>query len=225
MSIQAQITLRTRKLGVLIRDARAAARMTIKECATAIGITPGILRAWEEGRRAPSLPELEVLSYYLDLPILHFWRKDAVSDDPTPTEMLNLPALADVRQRMIGVLLRQEREKASLSLRALAEQSRISVSRLRAFELGDRPVPVPELEVLVDLLGGQVETFFDTTGPIGQWMLRQNAVQDFLQLPPEYQDFVCKPVNLPYLELALKLSSMSVDKLRSVAEGLLDITL
>ena len=36
--------------------------------------------------------------------------------------------------------------------------------------------------------------------------------------------FVCKPVNRPYLELAMKLSGMSTDKLRSVAEDLLDIT-
>jgi hypothetical protein len=32
------------------------------------------------------------------------------------------------------------------------------------------------------------------------------------------------PVNRPYLELAMKLSSMSRDKLRAVAEDLLDIT-
>ena len=53
----------------------------------------------------------------------------------------------------------------------------------------------------------------------------QKSVQQFLELPKELQDFVCQPVNRPYLELAVKLSSMSTDKLRSVAEGLLDITL
>jgi len=37
--------------------------------------------------------------------------------------------------------------------------------------------------------------------------------------------FVLKPINLPYLELAKRLSEMSVDKLRDVAEGLLEITL
>jgi len=53
----------------------------------------------------------------------------------------------------------------------------------------------------------------------------QKGIQQFLELPHELQDFVCQPVNRPYLELALKLSSMPTDKLRSVAEGLLDITL
>jgi hypothetical protein len=46
-----------------------------------------------------------------------------------------------------------------------------------------------------------------------------------LDLPPELQAFVSQAVNRPYLELAVKLSSMSSEKLRSVAEGLLDITL
>jgi hypothetical protein len=55
-------------------------------------------------------------------------------------------------------------------------------------------------------------------------MTQQEEIRDFLQLPDEIQAFVCKPVNRPYLELALKLSNMSTDKLRSVAEGLLDIT-
>jgi transcriptional regulator with XRE-family HTH domain len=92
MSIQAQVNLRSRKLGVLIRDARVAARKTIPECAHILGVTPGIFRAWEEGRRSPSLPELEVLSYALNLPLSRFWSKEATSDDLPPTESLNLPA-------------------------------------------------------------------------------------------------------------------------------------
>ena len=225
MSIQTQVTIRSRKLGVLIRDARLAARKGIPECAKTVGVTRGILRAWEEGRRAPSLPELEVLAFALDLPLRHFWSKEVVSDDASPTEALNLPALISIRQRLIGARLRQEREKTNISLRDLAEQSGLSTSRLKSYELGERPIPLPELEGLVALLGSQVEVMFDQSGPIGKWMTQQKAIQDFLQLPPELQGFVCKPINRPYLELALKLSSMSTDKLRSVAENLLDITL
>ena len=225
MSIQIQVALRSRKLGVLIRDARLVARMTTQECARPIGVTAGIFRAWEEGRRSPSLPELEVLSYALHLPLHRFWSKDATSDDAPPTETLNLPAFIGLRQRLIGALLRQVREKASISPRALSELSGITTARLKAYELGERPIPLPELEGLTALLGGQVETLFDQTGPIGLWMVQQKAVQNFLLLPPDLQNFVCMPINRPYLELAMKLSGMSTDKLRSVAEDILDITL
>ncbi len=224
MDTRSQTTLRTKKLGVLIRDARLASRRDVDECAKAIGVTKGIFRAYEEGRRAPSLPEIETLVYYLKLPIHHFWGQSSISDAP-PTEPLDLPRLVEVRQRIIGALLRQQRDNASLSIKSLTQETGIPGARIKSYELGERPIPLPELEVLATALGSRVETFFDESGPIGQWMNDQKGIQQFLELPKELQDFVCQPVNRPYLELAIKLSSMSTDKLRSVAEGLLDITL
>lgn len=225
MDKKTQITIRTKKLGVLIRDARTAARRSVKECADAIGTKPGIFRAYEEGRRGPSLPELETLVYYLDLPLDHFWSREIKSNAPLPIETLDLSKLTAVRQRKIGAMLRQERMNASISIRGLAEETGISGARIKAYELGERPIPLPELEVLVSSLGGRVESFFDRSGPIGQWLTNEEAIQNFLELPETLRQFVALPVNRPYLELAMKLSSMSKDKLRSVAEDLLDITL
>jgi len=225
MDKKTQITIRSKKLGVLIRDARMAARRSITECAEAIGLKSGAFRAYEEGRKSPSLPELETLVYYLDLPIDHFWSNETKSGLPLPVETLDLPKLLAVRQRKIGALLRQERMNASISIRNLAHETGISGARIKAYELGERPIPLPELEVLVTTLGGRVESFFDRSGPIGQWMTNEEAIQSFLELSDELREFVAKPVNRPYLELAMKLSDMSRDKLRSVAEDLLDITL
>ncbi len=225
MSIQAQIALRTRKLGVLIRDARLASRKSLPETAQAIGIPPADLRAYEESRKAPSLPELEVLAYYLDLPIQHFWSSEALSDDAARTEPLDLNRLANLRHRIIGVLLRQKRQQTSISLKALAHETGIPLSRLTDYETGERPIPLPELEAILTVIGGRVESFFDQNGPIGKWMNDQEAIREFIDLPPELRAFVCLPVNRPYLELARHLSGLSTEKLRSVAEGLLDITL
>lgn len=223
--MQAQITIRAKKLGLLIRDARTAMRRTAKECAEAIGVTTGIFKAYEEGRKAPSLPELESLVYFLKIPIDHFWGNDSISDEIESGPDLDLPRLIGLRNRMIGAFLRQGRMDASLSMKAVAEQIGISTSRLKAYELGERPISLPELEALLRILGGQIESFFDQGGPIGQWIKQQKSTQQFRQMPVELQEFVCQPINKPYLELARKLSEMSTDKLRSVAENLLDITL
>ena len=225
MDTKSQITIRTKKLGVLIRDARRAARRSMQECAEAIGIRKSIFRAYEEGLRSPSLPELEMLVYYLDLPIDHFWNSQAISESASRNESLDLPRLLAVRQRKIGALLRKERLKSSTSIRNLASETGIASSRIKAYELGERPIPVPELEVLIRALGGRIESFFDRHGPVGQWMISEEAVQEFLEMPIELREFVAMPVNRPYLQLAMKLSNMSRDKLRSVAEDLLDITL
>jgi len=224
MDTRSQIIIRTKKLGVLLRDARLASRKTLQECAETVGVTKGIFKSYEEGRRSPSLPELEVLIYYLKLPIHHFWGNEAISDDASPTAPLDLPRLLLLRQRMIGALLRQEREKANMSVRALAHETGITGARLKAFELGERPIPVPDLEVLLGVLNSRVEELFDKSGPVGQWMTEQRAILDFLKLPSDLRTFASQPVNIPYLELARKLSSLSTDRLRSVAEGLLDIT-
>ena len=225
MDIKSQITIRTKKLGLLIRDARLTARRSLPECADAIGIKKGLFRAYEEGRKSPSLPELETLVYFLDLPMDHFWGREVRSESVQPHEKLDLQKLLPVRQRKIGALLRQERMNASISIRNLAQETGISSARIKAYELGERPIPLPELEVLVKTLGGRIESFFDRSGPIGQWMINEEATQNFLDLPLEMRQFIALPVNRPYLELAMKLSGMSRDKLRSVAEDLLDITL
>src|SRR5512135_2002703 len=116
MTITSQIAIRSKTLGLLIRDARTTARRSITECAQAIGVKSGQFRAYEEGRRAPSLPELEILVYFLDLPINHFWSKEIRSDKPMPHESLDLTRLVAVRQRKIGALLRQERMNGSISI-------------------------------------------------------------------------------------------------------------
>ena len=84
---------------------------------------------------------------------------------------------------------------------------------------------MPDLEMLSDKLHQSIKYFEDQHGPVGMWSAQQRAMEDFKELPPEMQIFVSKPINRPYLELAQRLSEMSVEKLRAVAEGLLEITL
>jgi transcriptional regulator with XRE-family HTH domain len=221
----AQYTIRAKKLGLFIRDARALARRSVKECADALGVSVVQLRAYEEGRRAPSLPELETLVFYLKIPINQFLSNEIISDAPEIPETVDTEKLLSLRQRMIGALLRQERNKINMSTRHISKETGIAGSRLNAYELGERAIPLPELEAIIHVMGIRIDVFFDKNGPVGQWMTSQRATQKFLELSEEMQDFVCQPVNRPYIELAMKLSSMSREKLRAVAEGLLDITL
>jgi transcriptional regulator with XRE-family HTH domain len=225
MDTKSQFTIRSKKLGILIRDARLAARRSVEECAEAMGIRKILFCAYEEGIRAPSLPELETLVYFLDLPMDHFWGKQVKSEQIAQHKNLDLQRLVALRQRKIGALLRQERMNASISIRNLEHATNIPGERIEDYELGERPIPLPELELLVKTLGGRIESFFDRSGPIGQWMMNEEAVQQFLEMPMELRQFVTLAVNRPYLELARKLSNMSRDKLRAVAEDLLEITL
>ncbi|MFN2150481.1 MAG: hypothetical protein ACK2T5_02715 [Anaerolineales bacterium] len=130
-----------------------------------------------------------------------------------------------LRHRIIGVLLRKGRSDADISLEELAKYTEIDVERLKTYETGALPVPLPELEVITVALNLSMRDFQDRSGPVGKWAMQKKSIEGFLALPSEMQQFVSKPVNLPYLELAQRLSEMSVDRLRNVAEGLLEITL
>jgi len=220
------LRIRAKKLGVLIRDARLAAGKKMKECAEAIGVTSARIGTFERGTKSPSLPELEVLAFFLDIPMEHFWGQVSLSnDDEERVETSKMNRLIPLRQRIIGTLLRKTRLEAEMSPKEIAEATGISSRRLKSYELGERPISLPELEVISGVLNLPIAHFCDQSGPVGQWNSQQQAIQRFLTLPPDLQEFVSMPVNIPYLELSQRLSSMSVEKLRSVAEGLLDITL
>jgi len=96
---------------------------------------------------------------------------------------------------------------------------------LNAYELGEDAVPLPELEILAKAFNSSIREFQDKSGPVGTWFSKQRILSDFQELPSELQNFASKPVNQPYLEVAKRLSEMQVEKLRSVAEVLLEITL
>ena len=211
-------------IGTLIQEARIQANHSIEECAEAVGVSADQFEAYELGEQPISLPELEAVAFYLDKPIEHFWARETALLGNNHRAISNLDQLMPLRHRMIGAIIRQARLEAGLSLEALAARTEIDNARLEAFELGDEPVPVPELEALSGVLGRSIREFQDQYGPVGVWNAQQRAIQNFLTMPLELQLFIAKPVNRPYLELAVRLSDMSVDKLRAVAEGLLEIT-
>lgn len=189
-----------------------------------IGVSPDQYEAYELGEGMISLPELELISYFLEAPLDHFWEKEPTIATDYPKQFSNREQLLRLRNRMIGAMLRQARLEANLSVEDLAQQTDLAVERLQAFEMGMEPVPLAELEALCGLLNRSIREFQDEHGPVGEWNARQRALRDFMNLPLELQIFVSKPINRPYLELALRLNDMSVEKLRGVAEGLLEIT-
>jgi transcriptional regulator with XRE-family HTH domain len=218
-------TLRTKKLGILLRDARLASGKNLGDTAQVIGVSPAELEAYELGEKAPSLPEIELLAYYLKVPLSHFWGNTAISESGAAKINVQPQKLLEIRNKVIGALLRQAREGAGLSLEDASELAELSPQQLEMYELGHDSIPLPLLETLGNALNRPIYEFQDKHGSAGIRASQERVIDDFLDLSPELQAFVSKPINRPYLELAQRLSEMSVDKLRSVGEGILEITL
>jgi transcriptional regulator with XRE-family HTH domain len=221
--VEETLALRNRILGLLLRNARERAERTKRECAAALGVSTGTITAYEEGRKPISLPELEVLSYVLDTPVSHFWEREPQiegAQEPPPLE-----EVLALRHRIVGALLRKARLEADISQKDMAKVLGCTTGRLSSYEFGKRPIPLAELELLAQFLDRPLSYFLDTQeGPVGEWHRREEAWKYFSELSQEIQDFVSLPANVKYLEVAMRLSKMSVGELRGIAEGLLDIT-
>lgn len=219
------VSLRSRIIGALLRDARLSRGKSPEQCAQSIGIALEKYEDYELGLQAPSLPEIEAVAHFLEIPLDHFWSKKSLSSGTVNDNKINHPVLLiHLRQKMIGALLRKARLEIGLSTDDLANRTGFPESTIQLYELGELPVPIPHLEILATVLNRSIRDFQDQYGPIGNWIARQMAIKDFQNLPADIQLFVSKPVNRPYIDLAIRLSGMSVEKLRSLAEVLLEIT-
>ena len=218
-----RLALRSRIIGLLLRDARDQAEMTKQECASALGVPVSTITAYEEGRQPISLPEVEVLAYVLDTPPAHFWESEpelTSREEPAP-----LRETVALRHRIVGALLRKARLDAGLSLEDLTDVLDCSGEQLTGYEYGHQPIPLAELELLAEHLNVPLDHFLDTQeGSVGKWNQQQEAWHVFGQLPREIQEFVSQPRNIKYLEVAMKLAQMPAGGLRAIAEGLLEIT-
>ena len=216
--------IRAKMVGLLLMDARAKAGRSLDDCASLLRVSTDQVERWEFGEEAPSLPQLELLSYFLNVPVSHFWGVDtlqATADDLTSAQGEYL----SLRDRMIGALLRIAREEVSMSLEALSAETGVSVEQINAYELGELPAPMHELTVLSNAVRKNVSYFLESGSHLGDWLAMREEWKDFTHLPPDLRKFAANPLNVGFLEIAILFSQMPADKLRRVGESVLNISM
>lgn len=216
--------IRARMIGVLVRDAREHSGRSIEECAQYLHLDPEALDAWESGDSAPTLPQLEMLAYYLDVPVSHFWGMTTLEASTRSRARAQDEYLA-LRDRMVGALLRQARERRSITLDALAEDSGLSADQIERYEMGDEPIPMHALTVLANGVQVNLEYFLESRSQIGELLALKGMWQHFAELPEPIRAFAANPMNIGFIEIAIMFSKMPVDSLRRVGESALNIAL
>jgi transcriptional regulator with XRE-family HTH domain len=214
--------LRARILGVLIRDVRQARGRTVEDCAATLRVDPTTFLSWEYGREHPSLPQLELLAYELGVPVSHFWGTDMLGGEqsgPIPgSEYIAL------RNRVVGGLLRQAREAASMSEATVAEEAGLTAEQVAAYEMGQTPIPLAELTSLASAVNVSVSYFLENNNRIGHWLQLQESFQQFSEMKPEIQSFISNPTNSSFIELAMWFSQLPVDDLRGIGSSILSLS-
>jgi transcriptional regulator with XRE-family HTH domain len=212
---------RAKVLGQLILKARESSGCTIEECAELLGISPEAYAAIEETGADISLPELEALALFFSVPMAYFWGSESLEEEKST----DFELYVSLRQRILGSLLRQARLDADLSIEQLAEQVDLDAQLISSYEAGEQSIPYFVLENLANSLNLDIQYFAaEGHGPLAKLESERQMLKRFNELPSDVQAFVVEPINLSYLETAMRLSKMDADKLRDIAEGLLDIT-
>lgn len=215
--------IRAKMIGVLLHDARISAERGLEECATLLRVTPEQMQSWEYGDAVPSLPQIELLAYYLGIPVSHFWGTDTL-ESRYGRHMDFQVEYITLRNRMIGALLRQAREELNMEFQHVSAQSAIPVEQLTLYELGEIAVPMHELNVLSSILKKNTNYFLETSGHIGELLAMREEWKHFFDLPPKQRRFAANPRNIGFIEIAIILSEMPVENLRQVGASILDIT-
>lgn len=216
---------RNKILGALLADARASTGRSFAECADILGISEAEYATFESGHATPTMPQLEVLAYFFRVPLKHFWDTETIAVSRSEDAVKEaIPAFISLREKLIGATVRSLREESDMSLEELAEDSGVSLERLEAMERGQLSLPVTELRLIARSLTVSLDDLVDDSGTIGSWLRLQADFEEFGDLPEDVREFILKPINRSYLDLAMRLSGLSVERLRGIAEGILDIT-
>jgi transcriptional regulator with XRE-family HTH domain len=216
--------IRSKMLGVLIADARNDALRSVEDCASLLNIAPESFQAWEFGEEVPTLPQLELLAYYLDVPVSHFWGRKTLESDRTEKVSAQGEYIA-LRDRMIGAMLRQAREAHNVTLESAAEQSGMSTEILEQYELGAMPIPMHELSVLSNIVNKNMDYFLESSSYVGELLQIREEWKHFSDLEQEVREFAANPLNIGFIKIAITFSQMPVDQLRKAAEGMLEIAM
>lgn len=216
--------LRAKMLGVLIRDARLNAARTVEDCARLLKVDTTAVEEWEFGEDAPSLPQLELLAYYLDVPISHFWGQQTLENDPTQKQDAQSEYM-QLRDRMIGALLRQAREERGLSMADVAQAASLPEDLIQQYEMGEVSIPMSELSVLSSAVQKNMSYFMESSSYIGMLLQIREEWKQFTSLDEEIRRFAANPLNLGFIKIAMLFGKMPAEELRKVAEGLLEIAM
>lgn len=212
---------RAKILGVLIRDARLYAGRTLDDCANLLGISTDAFEQVEYGESVLSLPDLEVLAMYFKVPLSHFWGDQTLGNH----HRTDYRSILQKRRANIGQLLQDTRLKQNRTVEDLANEVDVTAADVAAYEAGEKPIPLFKLDRLARYLGHSLNYFIDDkSGPLADHEAEQKIETRLHELPPEMRRFVAEPINLSYLEIAMRLSQMDVKSLRTVAENILNIT-
>ncbi len=225
-------SIKMKKMGMKLAMTRQNCGYSLIDLTRETGIDTDALAAFERGESSPSLPQLESLATTYGRSIDEFISEKPLEMKTKTIDPMVLMRRQKLHDRMIGLQIRKQRLDQHVSVDTLAQSCGITNSEMEAYESGLSSIPFLVLVALCHELGIPITTFTSARPAIQSETKQAEEPQQqtlsqkpALDLPEGLLEFVNKPVNLPFVELAQKMSEMDAKKLRQIAESILEITL
>lgn len=219
------MSIKAKKFGVRLTAFRQVKGVTTEVLSQWTGISKDKIQAIEQGESTITLPEIELIALKLGVSAEMLLNADLQEITASISNKEVEQKHASLRDRIIALILRKTRIEQNQALDNVAAQCGLEPEELDQYENGIKPVPLPLLELLCAAYQIPVHSLITQKPkpePASSTELKLTQSND--NLPEEISEFVNNPANLPYLELARKLSELDAAKLRGIAEGLLEIT-
>lgn len=224
MVSQESIHAQDQIVGGQVRQARIYAQKSVQQCAQAIDRNPEFIVRVEDGQEGLTLPQVEVLAHFLQVPLAYLLGEGELPEDKAQ-EPPSYVAIMTVRRKIIGLILRKARQESGRALEEIAEIVGYAPEHMAQVELGERELTLAELMTVIEALGVSFERLIIRESmPVAYTEGDTRDSEQLAHLSPGIQDFVLRPINMPYLQIAMNLSQMPSETLHQIASGLLEIT-
>ena len=149
---------------------RKLKQLSVHDCATFVGISEDQFQMFEGGTTYLSVPEIELLVYYLGVP-LHPFLEGVNMENKQPYNLKEKTQAEykKIRNKMICARLSIEMERAQKSLTDIHQATQISMETLHSYISGDLVIGSDHLLQICEALEQSVAVFFNQDlSPVNQ---------------------------------------------------------
>lgn len=195
------VSLRRRKIGVLLRNAREVFSLSPADCALRAGVSSEQWLAFENGTASPSQAQLTSFAQSLNLPWTHFQGNMLLDPGSAGSGAQQLQDSQRHSQQIAGRVLRGLREERGLSLPQVAESCGTQMEVIEGYEAGE-PIPAAQLPLLAHVYS----LLDDDLRILLAQAEAEQALDEHSTLPADLRAFAADPANRRFLEAARQLS-------------------
>jgi transcriptional regulator with XRE-family HTH domain len=207
-----------------IKQIRKLKNRSLHDCAKVLNIPKERYHHFEEGNGVLSLPELELLAIFLEVPMQSLFQdSDLELDQAALLSEEKMPMYKNLRDKMIRTKLNLEMENKCISLENLSDNTGISLQTLKSYQENGESIPFDHLTRITEHLGIPINSLLQDTFESDQEVMKEKN-QEQTQWQPEYQDNREMSVEeeTPHRVLLEAVKSLSIKDQAEIAKLLLE---